>query len=147
MFYGIQLSAGESQTIQKVDDHNQFVLSQAVLVKGTNLNVLMNGIVIASLNQKISQMPLRIKITPESQITKLEVKGNGTVHLCGYYIQFDLQNEDADLQSVAQLLKQSNQITKPPVQKAPVVPIKKIDTQPKWDEMDWEDEQFQKRIK
>ncbi|CAK61413.1 unnamed protein product (macronuclear) [Paramecium tetraurelia] len=147
MFYGIQLSAGESQTIQKRDDHNQFVLSQAVLVKGTNLNVLMNGIVIASLNQKISQMPLRIKITPEQQPAKLEAKGNGSVHLCGYYMQFELENEDADLQSVAQLLKQSNLATQPPVQKAPAIPIKKTETQPKWDEMDWEDEQFQKRVK
>ncbi|CAD8200290.1 unnamed protein product [Paramecium pentaurelia] len=145
MFYGIQLSAGESQTIQKVDDHNQFVLSQAVLVKGININVLMNGIVIASLNQKNSQMSLRIKITPEQQIAKLEAKGNGTVHLCGYHMKFDLENEDVDLQSVAQLLKQNNEKTQSKIQKQSVVSI--IDNQPKWDEMDWEDEQFQKRIK
>ncbi|CAD8109437.1 unnamed protein product [Paramecium sonneborni] len=144
MFYGIQLSAGETQTIQKVDDHNQFVLSQAVLVKGTQLNVFMNGIVIASLNQNISQMPLRIKITPESQKTKLEAKGNGIVHLIGYYIQYDLQNDDENLKSVAQLLQQNNKINQLPIQQAP---IKKTDTQPKWDEMDWEDEQFQKRVK
>ncbi|CAD8189213.1 unnamed protein product [Paramecium octaurelia] len=66
-------------------------------------------------------MPLRINITHELKQTKLEAKGNGSAHLYGYCMQLDQQNEDADLQSEAQL--------------------------PQWDKMDWKDEQFQKRVK
>ncbi|CAK92740.1 unnamed protein product (macronuclear) [Paramecium tetraurelia] len=95
-------------------------------------------------------MPLRIKIIPELQQIKLEVKENGSVHLMDIQMKLDQQNEDADLQSVSLLLKQSKQINHPPVQvqKHPACSFKKIDTQPKCDEIDWEDDQqFQKRVK